>query len=243
MSVELLFIIIILVFFAAAMGTFSGFGISTIMVPVMLLFFPLPLTLLFTGTIHWFEDIWKMLLFRSGVGKWKLVLWFAVPGVIAGFFGATVSVSFPEEFLLRILGGFILAYVIFILWKPEWKLPERNSVAGVGGALSGFSSGIFGVGGEIRATFLSAFNLPKEAYLFALGAMGLAIDSARIAGYLATGARLEGLFLWGLALFIPASLLGAWTAKYFVDRVPQKYFRVFIALFLAVVAVKFLIFP
>jgi hypothetical protein len=108
---------------------------------------------------------------------------------------------------------------------------------------SGFFAGIFGVGGEIRAAVLAAFNLPKEVYLFTLGAAAFFIDSARIAAYIAHGTRLEGMFLWGLLLFIPLSFLGARVAKKFVDRVPQYYFRLAIALFLALVGLKFLVFP
>ena len=82
MIIELL-ALALLVFVASSIGTFSGFGTSTIMVPVMLLFFPLPVTLLFVGIIHWFGDLWKMMLFRTGIRKWQLILWFAVPGVAA----------------------------------------------------------------------------------------------------------------------------------------------------------------
>jgi len=65
----------------------------------------------------------------------------------------------------------------------------------------------------------------------------------RIAGYLAGGATLEGLFLWGLFIFVPVSLLGAWTASRLVKKVPQERFRFFIAIFLAAVALRFLLFP
>ena len=241
MSIELV-VLTLLVFFASAVGTFSGFGTSTIMVPVMLLFFPLPLTLLFVGIIHWFGDIWKMMLFRTGIRKWRLILWFAIPGIAASYLGAAMSLAVAEEVLTRILGGFLLGYVMFIFFKSEWKLPEHNLTAGAGGLASGFAAGIFGVGGAIRGAFLSAFNLPKEVYLFTSGAMALVIDSTRIAGYLAGGARLEGLFLWGLFIFVPVSLLGAWAASRFVDRVSQKQFRLFIAVFLAAVALRFLLF-
>jgi len=37
-------------------------------------------------------------------------------------------------------------------------------------------------------------------------------------------------------------LLGAWVASRFVRRVPQKRFRFFIAIFLALVALRFLLF-
>ncbi len=242
MSVELI-VLALLVFIASAVGTFSGFGTSTIMVPVMLLFFPLPVTLLFVGIIHWFGDIWKMALFRSGIRKWRLILWFAVPGIAASYLGATMSLTVDEAILTRILGGFLLAYVLFIFFRSEWKLPEHNLTAGAGGLASGFAAGIFGVGGAIRGAFLSAFNLPREVYLFTSGAMALVIDTTRIAGYLVGGARLEGLFLWGMFIFVPVSLLGAWAASRFVESVPQGRFRLYIAVFLAAVALRFLLFP
>ena len=241
MSFELL-LLTLLVFVASMIGTFSGFGTSTIMVPVMLLFFPLPVTLLFVGIIHWFGDIWKMVLFRTGIRKWRLILWFAVPGILASYLGASISLTIDEVILTRILGGFLLVYVAFVIFKSEWKLPEHKFTAGAGGLASGFAAGIFGVGGAIRGAFLTAFNLPRDVYLFTSGAMALVIDTTRIAGYLAGGARLEGLFLWGLIILIPVSLLGAWVASRFVRRVPQKRFRFFIAIFLALVALRFLLF-
>ena len=42
---------------ASAVGTVSGFGVSTLMVPVMLFFLPYPETLLFVGLVHWFSDV------------------------------------------------------------------------------------------------------------------------------------------------------------------------------------------
>lgn len=242
MIIELI-VLSILVLFASAIGTFSGFGTSTIMVPVMLLFFPLPLTLLFVGVIHWFGDLWKMLLFRRGLRKWRLILWFAIPGIMASYYGASLSLVVREDLLTRILGGFLLLYVLFIYFNREWKLPENSVTAGAGGLASGFAAGIFGVGGAVRGAFLSAFNLPKEVYLFTSGMMALIIDSTRIVGYLTGGARLEGLFLWGLILFIPISFIGAWVARFFVDRVRQDHFRLFIAVFLALVALRLLLFP
>jgi len=42
-----------------------------------------------------------------------------------------------------------------------------------GGALSGFFAGIFGVGGAVRATFLTVFDLPKAAYLATSGSIAV----------------------------------------------------------------------
>jgi uncharacterized membrane protein YfcA len=93
----------ILTILAGGISTLTGFGTSTIMLPVILLFFPLPQTLLLVGIIHWFGGVWKLVLFRQGI-RWKILLGFGVPGIIASFLGASLTFSAPEDLLSRILG-------------------------------------------------------------------------------------------------------------------------------------------
>jgi uncharacterized membrane protein YfcA len=216
---------------ASAVGTITGFGISTIMTPVLLHFLPLPETLLLVGIVHWFNDIWELLLFREGI-RWRLLLAFGAPGIIASFIGASISLNVPKEILSRTLGGFLIIYVLFILANPHFRLPQRTSVAAVGGASYGFSAGIFGIGGAVRSLFLSTFDLPKSIYIATGGAIALAIDSTRIATYVVGGTKLEFTILSGLLVFISASLLGSVIGKKIVERIPQQKFRVVIAIFL-----------
>jgi len=212
------------------------------MVPLLLLFLPLAPTLLLVGIIHWFGDIWKLVLFREGV-KWRLITLFGIPGVILTFLGARLVFRIPEILLSQILGIFLILYVLFLFLKPTFKLGEKPLTAITGGALSGFFAGVFGVGGAVRAAFLSAFNLPKAVYLATSGAIGLAIDTTRIATYITGGTKLSVLLLWGFLLFIPASFLGASIAKGIVTKIPGKKFRFVIAIFLLLVGIKLLLFP
>ena len=57
----------ILTFIAAVVGTISGFGISTIMIPVMLLFYPLPTVLLFVAIIHLSGDYMENYFFQKRI--------------------------------------------------------------------------------------------------------------------------------------------------------------------------------
>lgn len=237
-----LILIALVTFIAAAVGTISGFGTSTIMVPILIFFFPHPVTLLFVGIIHWFGDIWKMAFFPSGI-NWRVILGFGLVGILASFLGAMLTIRIPTELLLRGLGAFLLAYVIFLFLRREWQLPQDLRTMVTGGALSGFFAGIFGVGGAVRGTFLTVFNLPKATYIFTSGAIAMFIDSARIITYFSEGVRLESTLLYGLILFIPASFLGAFVAKKIVDRIPQSAFRTVIAVFLGLVALRFLLLP
>ena len=233
--------ILILTLIASSVGTITGFGTSTILVPALSLQYPLVETLLFVGIVHWFGDIWKMLFFKRGA-NWKLILLFGITGIVLSFIGAKLAGIFPEELLKKLLGGFLIAYVTFILANPKWKLPKTNANALVGGGLSGFFSGIFGVGGAIRSTFLSAYNLDKSVFLFTSGAIGLLIDSSRLAGYFSGGIRLTDYSMPTLIAAIIISLLGAYIAKLVVNKIPQDKFRLVIAIALFAVGIRYLIF-
>ena len=131
----------LLTLISASIGTMTGFGTSTIMVPILSLFLPLPETLLFVGVIHWFGDIWKILFFKKGL-NWKLILLFGVPGIVLSFFAAKLPLTLPESLLQRSLGLFLIAYVVFLFFKPDWKIKPSTTTAVLGGSLSGFFAGM-----------------------------------------------------------------------------------------------------
>jgi hypothetical protein len=209
------------------------------MIPVMALFVPLPVTLLFVGVIHLAGDIWKVLLFKRGL-DWKLILGFGLSGIAAGYLGASLSLQGGELPLKRILGGFLVLYVLYLFLKREWALPRTYGTAVSGGLLSGFFAGFFGIGGAVRGAFLTAFDLRKEVYIFTSGIIALFIDVTRVSRYVLGGTRLEQDLLIALIVAVPVSLAGAYLAKRFLDRLPQKHFRIFVGVFLALVGTKLL---
>lgn len=221
-------------------GTVTGFGTSTIMVPIISFILPLPQTLLFVGFIHWFGNIWKIIFFKKGVNL-KLILLFGIPGIIVSFFAAKLPFLISTHLLLRLLGAFLIFYSLVLLVKSNWKLQASNSNAIIGGALTGFVSGVFGVGGSIRSTFLTAYNLKKEVFIFTSGVIAFLIDTTRILQYL-TQTSLEQKWLIYLILSIPVSLLGAYFAKKYVEKTPQTKFRTIILIALLVIGIRYLVF-
>ncbi|UCG58093.1 MAG: sulfite exporter TauE/SafE family protein [Phycisphaerales bacterium] len=227
---------------ASSVGTMTGFGTSTIMVPVILLFYPVPQTLLFVGIIHWFGNLWKLLLFRQGI-QWKLILSFGIPGIVATYLGASLVFAVSGAVLSRVLGLFLIAYVVYLFAKSSFKVKQSIATGALGGAASGFLAGIFGIGGAVRGMFLTAFDLPKAVYIATAGAIALVIDTTRLTTYLLEGARLQRHLLYGMLIFVPASFLGARLAKRVVDKIPQAHFRKVVAVFLLLVGAKLLLFP
>jgi len=230
----------LLTLLASGIGTATGFGTSTIMIPVMTLFVPMPVALLFVGIIHLFGDIWKVILFKKGF-DWKLILGFGIAGIAASFLGASLSLQVETLPMKRILGGFMILYVVFLFIKREWSLPKTNGTAVTGGLMSGLFAGFFGVGGAVRGAFLTAFDLPKTVYVFTSGLIALFIDVTRITRYVWGGTRLDNKLLVTLLFCVPVSFAGAWLAKRFLDKLPQTFFRIFIGIFLALIGLKMLI--
>lgn len=92
-----LLIICIASLLASALTLFSGFGLGTLLMPVVALFFPLELAIAMTAMVHLANNLFKIgLLGRKAEGS--VLLKFGLPAIAAAFVGAGYSVA-------NILGG------------------------------------------------------------------------------------------------------------------------------------------
>lgn len=55
-------IISLTAFLVAILTFFSGFGLGTILTPVFMIFFPVDLAIALTGVVHFFNNIFKLVL-------------------------------------------------------------------------------------------------------------------------------------------------------------------------------------
>lgn len=238
-----LFLISLLTVAASIVGVVTGFGASTLMVSVLVLFFPLTETLLLVGIIHWFEDLWRILLFRKHA-RWKLFIALGLPGILFSIIGAQVTLSVPSTLLLRSFGGILVAYVLFITLEPRFKLPRRQPFLFIGGLLTGLLSGMFGMGGPTRVLVLNSFKLKKAALVATSGAIAMLVDSGRLATYSFGGARLpDGISIAAVVLFVFISFFAAEVGKKLLQHVPEKRFRPLIALALLIAGIKLILAP
>lgn len=238
-----IFYISLLAFFATGVGTIAGFGGSTIMIPVLLFFYPFPIALFLAGAIHWIGDIWDVILFRKQI-NWGLVIKFGLPGIIAAMIGAYLVFALPITFLSRALGLFLITYAAILFYKRSSpSMPRTKFTETAGGTTSGFLAGALGIGGPIKSIFLNALSLEKEAYVATAAAVAMFVDTTRLIAYTQKGIMPETELLFGFLLFIPASFLGAEAAKKIVHRMGSSAFHQILALFLFAAGAKFLLLP
>ncbi len=185
-------------FGAALLTLFSGFGLGSLLVATLVVFFPVEVAISATAVVHLFSNLLKVgIFFRKAVPS--IIVRFGVPAVIAALVGALLLAGLSEsEPLLTwnagrrvaevtplklIMGVLIGGFALFDL-NPRLKshrLDERWLP--VGGALSGFFGGLSGHQGAFRAAFLSRLDFEPEAYVGTQAVLATMVDIARLLVY------------------------------------------------------------
>lgn len=191
-------LIAIAAFFTAILTFFSGFGLGTILTPVFMVFFPVDLAIALTGVVHFFNNIFKLILVGKNADKAVLIR-FGIPAVIAAFagswvllnitelaplfsyalFGKTFSVE-PMKFIVAIL---LIIFALMDLIPYFQNLQFGKEKLPLGGFLSGFFGGLSGNQGALRAAFLIKAGLSKEAFIGTAVVVSTFVDFTRLSVY------------------------------------------------------------
>ncbi len=183
---------------ASGLTLISGFGLGTLLFPVMALFFDLPSAMAITAVVHMLNNLFKLGLMGrhiSGAVFWR----FAVTALPFAFVGAWLMVTLAEastwfeyqwlgfQFSVKPLGmcmGLLLLLMVAIKHWPGFKqMKIQASWMPLGGAISGFFGGLSGHQGAFRSLFLMATDLNKQAFIATGVVIAVAIDVVRTAVY------------------------------------------------------------
>jgi hypothetical protein len=239
-------------FVIALLTFFSGFGLGTILTPVFMIFFPVDLAIALTGVVHFFNNIFKLLLVGRQADKTVLVR-FGIPAVIAAFFGSWLLLQMTD---LRPLFSYTLSgksvevspvkftvSVLLIIFACMDLIPYfRNLQFGknklpLGGALSGFFGGLSGNQGALRSAFLIRAGLSKEAFIATAVVVSTFVDFTRLSVY-ATRFSKAGL-QENLTLVVCATLsgiAGAYIGNKLLKKVTLQLVQKIVAVMLILVS-------
>jgi uncharacterized membrane protein YfcA len=227
-------------FLAAIIATLSGFGSSTLLIPVAIFFMDLKTAVFLVACFHLFNNTFKVSFFWNNI-DWKIFLLFGIPSIIFAFTGAIFISIIPVEIISKLLALFLLIFSIYSFLNPKFALKESKTGAVLGGSISGLLAGLIGLGGAIRSTFLIAFNLPKELYIATSAMVAFVIDLTRIPTYLFVNVIQDKSYYTLLPFLVVMAFLGVKTGKYFLNKINQDIFKkiVLTALFLVGIGLFF----
>lgn len=230
--IEIILLFFIIAFLSVALGTIAGFGTSTVFMPLAIFFVNFKTALVLVAISHISGSVGAATFFRHGLDK-KLILLFGVPTVILTVFGAYLVVYVPQDVLQVSLGIFLFLFSIYSLLKSDFKVNATETNTILGGGISGFMQGLIGIGGPLRGAFLSSYNLKKFKYIATLSAIAVAEDATRIPIYFANN-LLEPQFYYYIPFLVVIGIVGSYTGKKIVNRIPQNIFKKIVLVIIAV---------
>lgn len=227
-------------FLASLLTFFSGFGLGTLLLAVMTLYFPVEAAVTLTAIVHFSNNLFKIGLIGRHLVK-QVVLWFGLPALLAAVAGAWLlkqleeqpplfsyeigSASFTVAPLPLTIGLLLIVFAI-LDELPLWsKLEGSNAQMAGGGVLSGFFGGLSGHQGALRSLFLVHARLSKEAYVATGTTIALLVDAARLPVYFAGGMVVEAAHMPSLIAAVAAALAGALIGRQLLKKVTFKFLQ------------------
>ena len=246
-------VISIVAFLAAILTFFSGFGLGTILTPVLMIFFPVDLAIALTGVVHFLNNIFKLFLVGKNADR-QVLIRFGIPAVLAAFAGAWLLLQisdlkplfdyrvgntnievFPVKFLIAIL---LLVFALMELIPFFNKIQFGKDKLPVGGALSGFFGGLSGNQGALRTAFLIKAGLSKETFIGTAVVVSAFVDITRLSIYATRFTRS------GLQENIPmvicatlAAITGAFIGNRLLKKVTLKFIQKLVGIMLIILSI------
>ena len=228
-----LLLVAVVAVLAGAIASVSGFGIGSLLTPVLTVQVGTKLAVAAVAIPHLGATAFRFWLLRQHVNR-RLLLGFGLMSAAGGLAGALLH-SYADSPGLTIVFSVLLIFTgVLGLTGLSERLRFRGWVAWTAGAVSGLLGGLVGNQGGIRSAAMLGFGVPKHAFVATATAVGLIVDGARLPVYLVNQGQ-ELADLWPFLVTATAgTLMGTVAGAGLLRRVPEPiYRRVIAALVLA----------
>lgn len=238
-------IISLVAFLAAILTFFSGFGLGTILTPIMMIYFPVEIAVAFTGIVHFSNNIFKLFIVGNKANKEVLVK-FGLPAIFAAFIGSYFLFNMNTEYIIysyNLLGQiksislvkFIVSLLLIVFASFDLipffkKLEFGKKSLPIGGLLSGFFGGLSGNQGALRSSFLIKLSLDKETFIATTVVISTMVDFTRLGVYSSNllQINLEDYLTLGVSSILAATL-GAFIGNKLLKKIALDYIRILVA--------------
>ena len=229
----------VVAFIAAAIASVAGFGTATMTIPFLSWLVGFKQAIILIAFFHGFNNLFRLIKLRHAVNV-RVMLVFGIPTVITAIVGAYLLEFVAPKGLGLAVGIFLILFAIYSLIDPTRILPDKSYILITGGLLSGFTSGLIGLGGAIRGAFLISTKIQKEMYVATLAAIAILTDIARCTTYVVRGS-LESQYYWYIPVLFVIGYAGTQAGVRLLRRVPDIFVRRVVLVLLVLVSISFIL--
>jgi hypothetical protein len=225
------FILLVAGLLAGAIAAVSGFGIGSLLTPVLALQVGTKVAVAAVAIPHAVGTLERFWLLRRHV-DWRVVRSFGITSALGGLTGALVQAGATNRALEVVFGSLLILAGISELSGWMRHVRWNHSAAWIAGAISGFLGGLVGNQGGIRTAAMLGYDVPKEAFVATATATALFVDAARLPVYLATQSH-DIIRIWPQVLLATgAVVLGTFLGRRLLGWFSDAAFRRVVALLL-----------
>lgn len=225
---------------AGAIASVTGFGIGSLLTPVLALGVPLKIAVAAVSIPHLVGTAVRFWMLRGHVDR-RVLISFGLASAAGGLAGALLHTRLGSPVLSAVFGSLLVFVAVMQFSGAAERIRFGGWIAMGAGALSGLLGGLVGNQGGIRSAGLLGFEMPKETFVATATAIGLMVDGARMPVYLATEGH-EVARLWLLiAVAVVGVLAGTIAGARLMRRVPERWFRRIVAVVLAALGVAMIL--
>lgn len=211
---------------AGAIAAVSGFGIGSLLTPLLVLSIPLPTAqaVAVLAIPHTLATAIRFARLRHEVHR-PTFREFGIASAIGGLAGATLQSQLTSRVLTLLLSVLLLVGGCMELLRRRVPLPQTSAWRLSGGLLSGLFGGLVGNQGGIRSAALLGFQLKPRQLVATATASALLVDAARVPIYfLSSGAIIANSvpLLLVIALGVTA---GTFVGVPILGRIPESAYR------------------
>ncbi len=170
---------------AGAIAAISGFGIGSILTPLLATWLGTKLAVALVSIPHFLGTALRFAVIRQHVNR--RVLWsFGITSAAGGLLGALLHIWLRSVVLGYVLGVLLVFAGITGITGLASAHAFGRTTAWIAGALSGMFGGLVGNQGGIRSAALLGFNLKRDEFVATATAIALLVDVFRMPVYAVT---------------------------------------------------------
>jgi uncharacterized membrane protein YfcA len=227
-------------FLAGGTATITGFGIGSLLTPLLAVQLGTQLAVAAVAVPHAAGTALRCVRLRQAI-DWPVLWRFGVPSAAGGLAGALWQGELSNLVLTRVLGGLLVLAGVSGLANLAVRVRLRGPLAMLGGLLSGFFGGLVGNQGGIRSAALLGTALPPEHFVATATASALLVDAVRVPVYLHhSGAELLE-YGWYVALAMAGVVAGTLYGERMLRQLSEDTFRRIVSAFLVVLGISLMI--
>ena len=206
------------------MAAVSGFGIGSLLTPLLLLSMPTAHAVAILAIPHAVATGIRWLRLRSDIHR-PTFRQFGIASAAGGLAGAALQSRMGSPVLTVVLASLLLAAGATELAERRVPLPATPFWRLLGGTLSGVFGGLVGNQGGIRAAALLGFQLQPRQLVATATASALLVDAARVPIYLLSAGSV---IATATPLWFAASVgvtIGTFLGVPVLSRLPETIYR------------------